>query len=129
MPVPNLDALLVSRIATHLKSHHLAICMFENALAHANDPWLYQSKVHTLICGQDVYHFLTNEDDPNLIQLTVKKARSIEPPLVGVLSESSSPPSFPDGRIKLSDLRRIAERTEQLLVGAYDGEGFLVWHK
>jgi hypothetical protein len=128
-PVPNLDMLLVARISAHLKSAPGAICMFESPLAKAGDKWVRRSKIHSLVYGNDVYHILVSDDTTELVQLTLKKSRAVAPPLFGVLSRWSSESSFTSGEIELADLKKIAKCTEQFLVGAYDGESFLVWKK
>lgn len=131
VPIPNTDSMLISKVRTHLESGHSAFCLFANALARPDDPWLSQSKVRTLVCGIDVYHFLTPDNkNSDFIRLTIKKARSIGPPLLGAFASSSpAASSLESGAVELAELQKVAEQTEKLVVGAYDGEGFLIWSR
>src|SRR6266478_8325844 len=125
LPIPNTDDILAATLRGHLESGDSALCIFENALAQAGDPWLRRSKVHSFVCGTDVYHSLTAKDvDSGLIEPTIKTARSIRPPLIGVLtrSERAGSTDLAQGTIKLVELQNLASRAEKLLIGAYDGE-------
>jgi hypothetical protein len=127
---PNLDSSMVSSIRTYLDSRPSPLCLFENHLAKPDDSWLGRAKLHNLIVGTTVCHYLTSVDslDAALIELTVRKSRSIRPPLIAVLTRlRDETASIETGSVAEGDLKEIAERTEQLIVGAYDGEGYLVW--
>ena len=131
-PIPNTDDILAATLRGHLKSSDSALCIFENALAQAGDPWLRQAQVHSFVCGTDVYHFLTAKDvESDLIESTINTARSIRPPLIGVLtrSERAGSTDSAQGTIKLVELQNLASRAEKLVVGAYDGESFLLWSR
>jgi hypothetical protein len=130
-PLPNLDVVLASTIKKYLNSEADALCLFENALASPGDGWLSRAKVHSVVTKSSVYHILRSEDtDSELIQQTVAKSKSIRPPLLGILAHYPLASSrFKSGTIEPADLQKIAERTEELLVGAYDGEGFLIWSR
>jgi hypothetical protein len=66
--------------------------------------------------------------DAELIELSVRKSRSIRPPLIGILTTlRDEAAAVKTGFMDAAGLRAIAERTQELIVGAYDGEGFVVW--
>lgn len=131
VPKPSLDGVLISIVEAHLKSGSGALCIFENALASPRDSWLKCTEIQTVTSESSVYHFLTPERmDRDLIELTVKKAKSIRPPLIGVLVRFPKPSGFQsEGSLGLAEFRKIAGQTEKLIVGAYDGEGYLIWSK
>ncbi len=127
---PNLDNSIVSSIKTYLNSRPSPLCLFENHLAKPDDSWLARARLHNLIVGTTVCHYLTSADslDVALIQLTVGKSRSIRPPLIAVLTRLfDEATSLETGSVAEGDLKKMAERTQELIVGAYDGEGFVVW--
>jgi hypothetical protein len=130
--VPNMNNALVSHIAAYLKSSDIAFCIFENALFSAGAAWLKQTSVQTVTFGSSVYHFLcAGQTGADLIESTLKRAKSVSPPTVGILSRLPQGcilnPQL--GRIELAELRKIAEQCEKLVVGAYDGESYLIWSK
>jgi hypothetical protein len=131
VPTPSMNGVLISVIEAHLKSGSNALCIFENALASPGDPWLKGTEIQTVTSESSVYHFLTPERlDRDLIELTVKGAKSIRPPLIGVLARFPTPTGFhSEGSLDLAELCMIAGQTEKLIVGAYDGEGYLIWSK
>lgn len=131
VPTPNAFDELISVIENYLKSGDSTFSIFENALASPSDPWLKHTEIHTLTCGPSIYHFLSPEQTSrHLIERTVNGSNSISPPLMGVLARFPKPTGFhSEGSLGLSELSKIAEQTEKLIVGAYDGEGYLIWSK
>jgi hypothetical protein len=128
--IPNLDNSLISIVTDHLKSTPSALCLFENRLAKPADPWLRHSKLHNVTLGTSVCHYLTSNDsfDAELVRLTINKSRSIRPPLLGVLAKLSGGGATSQiGDVVGNDLKAIVGRMEKLVVGAYDGEGFILW--
>ena len=61
----------------------------------------------------------------------IRKAHNVYPGLIGVMT------SLPEGhylalekkKITSEELKLLAERAEKIIVGAYDGEGYLIWSK
>jgi len=128
--IPNLDNFLASLVIAHLRSQQSAICLFENHLARLGDPWLGRTRLHTLAAGKTVCHYLIPEDylDAELVDLTIKKSRSIRPPLVGVLARLNEGVTTAEvGNLNQHRIRTVLERTEMVIVGAYDGESFIIW--
>lgn len=128
-PVPNTDKLLISTIRAHLASTNSPFCIFEHQLAVPEDPWLSHKGLQIATTGRTVLLFLTaGQTDEELIRSTTKRARSAFPPLVGALARSPSEMMLTNGaRVEPDGLQRIAEQTEKLIVGAYDGESYLIW--
>lgn len=127
-PIPNLDHCLISLVTAYLESATAALCLFENQLAQPSDAWLRNSTLHNLNIGATVCHSLTAKDvlDAELISQTVKKSRSIRPPLIGLFTSVSN------GKVHALDeasLKTMVEHTQRIVVGAYDGEGFLLWRR
>ena len=129
-PILNLDSSLALMVTDHLESAPSALCLFENRLAKPYDPWLRHSKLHNLFLGMSVCHYLTSTDssDTELIRLTISKSRSIRPPLLGVLTRlADGAATGQTGGVGGNHIKAIVSHIEKLVVGAYDGEGFIVW--
>jgi hypothetical protein len=131
VPIPNLDVALVARIQAHLTAYDSAFCIFQNGVLRPNDPALRRlPPTHTLICEDTVCHYLNSSDKdlPDLIGKTIKVARSGGPPyLVGCAGKSAPVSSFQGEAIKSETLEEFAQRVDVIFLGAYDGEGFLIW--
>lgn len=131
-PVPNVDDALISIVQTHLRSSGSALCILENQMALPADPWLKRTEIPFVTHGTSVYHMLISErTDRNLVELTVKKAKSIRPPLIcalGYLSEKALL-NIKLGTIGLGELREFAGQTQKIAVGAYDGESYVIWSR
>lgn len=130
---PNLDDFLVPKIQEHLRIDSHSFCVFDDALLSPEDPAMtLHPEVHTFVCADTVCHYLGSADanSPGLIRLTLRFSSCGGPPYflgcAGRLS-SASPPM--EKNILTTDLDRLAECTDTLFLGAYDGEGFLVWSK
>lgn len=139
VPKPNVDFWLVEVIQTYLSAGENRCCIFENALAESADPWLLKAKSKILTLDSEVYHFLSRGDaEPAKIGQTIKEARSTYPPLVGALASTCKQGKNVRGfshesqtiqKISTDELRFLAENNEKIIVGAYDGEGYVIWSK
>ncbi len=104
------------------------LCIFEDQLAEPSYPFVARRNLPTFIHGDEVYLALAggDQEDVSRVRATIHAARSwlfIGAMVSGVpFSELKNP--LTDG-----DLLRLAEHTERLIIGAYDGEGFLIWTK
>lgn len=120
---------LVAFILAYLRGQRKRYAVFE-ALERPGDAPLSSSKAQFFIHEDEIYYFLTpQERDPTKVASTVRAARSY--PFIGVLT--SIPEDEPDIRagyeLTADILERLAMRTEHILIGAYDGEGELIWSK
>lgn len=78
----------------------------------------------------DVYFLLTPPCELPTIERTLRFATSISPPWLACLARSSGPPVHANPTtFTRSELEEASHRTEQILVGAYDGESFLRWRR
>ena len=131
--LPTLDDELVARIQAYLGTEASAFCVFENARLRPNYPAANRLQgLRTVMCGDTVCHFLDASDKnvTDLIQRTVRLLRSAGPPyLLGCAGRLSPETHLEEGAIEGKDLDRLTKSTQQLFVGAYDGEGFLTWHR
>lgn len=133
--VPKLDMSfwLINVIQTFLNIEAKRCCIFEDANAQPNDPYLASIKTRFLIFNEEVYHFLLWKDlDAERILKTIRHAESWL--FIGAMTSIPEESVFSHEAQKItiaSDelIRLLAERTEKIVVGAYDGEGYLIWSK
>ncbi len=128
-PVPKADEGLVRVIQNFLKSSKAHLCIFENSLARPSDPYLKELLSSMLILGEEVYHLLKSEDaDEKTIRNTVSEARSYLE--IGAMTSTTLPDQlFTKKEITANELKTLALNTQNIVVGAYDGEGYLIWSK
>lgn len=107
-----------------------SICLMENMLASPNDPWLKRAKSRLATYGAEVYHILTSSDRrKEKIEDTLREAESL-PVFVGAVGRQRPDQIADDSEhvtISLGQLKSFAKSAYCIFVGAYDGEGYLVW--
>lgn len=131
-PVPNTDSWLISIISDFIKTHSDGICIFENALAQANDPWLLKRKTDILTFRNEVYHFLLSKKSlKQNIQNLIRETKVAYPSLIGIMATLNTETiKLNNGEeIEVDILRQIIQKTEKIIIGAYDGEGYIIWEK
>lgn len=131
-PVPNTDFWLTSIIMNFIKTKNKSMCVFENTLAKPSDPWLMKRKTKILTFNNSVYHFINSENTSEKeIQNTIREASATYPPLIGIMTTvDAKAHKLNDGdKIDLELLKLIVQGTKKIIIGAYDGEGYLIWGK
>jgi hypothetical protein len=129
VPKPNTKSELVTIIQDFLRAKQEHICIFEDAVSAPTDPWLLTSGTRVLIFNNEVYHCLTQDDvaHTNRILSTINRTTTWR--FIGALT------SVPDGKtfafdtrtLTNDDLKAVATKTKIIVIGAYDGEGYLIW--
>ncbi len=130
IPIPNTDFWLVAAVEDFLKAGEGAICCFEDALAKPGDPWLSALDTPVWVFQDEVYHFLVYTDPKGRkIESVIRRAKSIFPPLIGAFTfVTKKIEAVVDARgLGSTELKTLAENAEKIVVGAYDGEGYLIW--
>ena len=133
-PVPNTDPWLASILREFLGAGPERVCVFENESALPSHPWLSLPRwaiLQTLIFENEVYHLLSNRDAENeeRILTTIRIADSWL--FIGAMTSLSQASDLPleAGRLDDEALKMFAQRAERIVVGAYDGESYLIWSK
>lgn len=130
VPKPDMSFWLVNVIQTFLNTGKKRCCIFEDANAQPNDPYLASIKTRFLTFNKEVYHFLSWEDlDAERILQTIRHAESWL--FIGAMTSIPKEKDFflEVGKITSDELRALAERTKKIIIGAYDWEGYLIWSK
>jgi hypothetical protein len=121
---PNADAKLVDSIAAFLGEATDALCIFEHGLARRTDPFLERASFKVAFYGDEVYPFAAAGDDHVRIGDAIRGATTAYPPLVGALTHGDLSTRADLGQTALASIAATAER---IIVGAYDGEGYVIW--
>lgn len=128
-PMANSYEHLIEVIYSSMESPE-SICLMENMLASPNDPWLNRAKSRLATYGSEVYHILTSSDrSKEKIEDTLREAESL-PVFVGAVGPQPRDRIAYDSEhvtISLGQLKSFAKSAYCIFVGAYDGEGYLVW--
>ena len=114
---------LIRLLADHLRSFQDAFVLMEHSLARAGDFWLARSRLG----------YVTHNDT---VILYVKDAATIEEALnaipfrsfVAALTHSASVIRS-GSNVQTTDLKAWTDGCTQIIVGAFDGEGALVWSR
>ena len=123
------EQVLLQFISSYLSESGERYVVFEHALAHPTDPFIQTGTSKFFSYGPEVYHFLSSQD-VNLAQIhdTVRSASSY----LFIASLTSLPVKQdiqPRQEVSLDTLKTLSNNTVHIIVGAYDGEGELIWSK
>ncbi len=128
-PKPNTRSKLADVIASFIDRDEHRACVFEDETASPDYPYLRTIATPIGTYKEDVYHFVVGPSpDLQLIERTIAHATSWLFICAMTVVPKDMLPLRPGMRqIEFNDLRRLAEGTEQIAVGAYDGEGYVLW--
>lgn len=132
VPIPNTNDGLIERIRDYLCGGKGRFCIFEEAYARPSDPAMLTKHVPFLILNEEIYYFLSWKDiDYNKIKQAINAAGNFYPGLIGALTElpEKQELNFENKIISSEQLHILAKRAEKIIIGAYDGEGYLIWNK
>jgi hypothetical protein len=109
-----------------------SVCVMENLIASHGDPWLQRAKSCVVSHGSEIFHVVFNEDHTeDKIDDAISDARRI-PVFIGAVGRLTTETTHSIQRqkaITTSDLQSIAQTAWVIFVGAYDGEGFVIWKR
>lgn len=129
IPIPSTRPHLVQTISGFLSGPG-SVCVLENADASRSEPWLERCEGRLAFFGDEVYHVLEATTDEEAIDVSIRRAQSLWT-FVGALTSLGNRLSLPDDRGELTQeiVDSLAERVEQVFVGAYDLEGYVIWSR
>jgi hypothetical protein len=131
-PIPNTDHLLVEIIQSYLKTNENNICILEDATAKTDDPCIMHiaEDLGILTFGQEVYYILNNEviEDRKKIKETILAANSLWH-FVCIFTSLTDRRNIYNKYITEHELNVLSSRIERIAIGAYDGEGYIIWQK
>ncbi len=129
----NVDSYLTVRTQEFLNAGESRVCLFEDALLSSTAPFLsspLMEGIRVLFYESEVYYLLTKEDvESDIVPKTITKAKSWL--FTAIMTHTLKDDSFSleSKTISLTELEVLAARAEKIIIGAYDGEGYLIWSK
>lgn len=134
VPVPNTNSYLAQIIYDFLNKQNRGICIFEEALAKPTDQGFVRKNKSPFVTFRDEIFYILQSKLNNLkdrIERIILDATEIYPGTIGVLSSISDESQFEFEKqiITLDQIKHFAETADKIILGAYDGESYLIWTK
>jgi hypothetical protein len=128
IPISSMRFNLISQLNSYLNQNSDRLCVLENYMSRPTDKGLETAESHVVFYKDEVYHVLGHQADKQAIETALNEGEWL-PIFVGIMTH------LPDGMhipksgtfITEKELVQLAERTVGIVVGAYDGEGYLIW--
>lgn len=130
-PIPFPTCVFLDYVLNYLSSDRLhSLIVFENRYADPSFVKEYKSRV--IIYNKEIYHIVTGKEmNRYLIKKAMRESMVFFPPhsicILAKLNDIEIKQLENVNKIQLDNLQVLSKRTEQIIVGAYDGEGFLVY--
>jgi hypothetical protein len=120
---------LVTRVAEFLQTPNRA-AIFENVLARPGDPWLTGKETHFVFVGNEVYYPVESSEAQDAVHSAIRNTMSANG-LFCVLCDlpESQPLVTARGILTAGNLDILLMGLQGFIIGAFDGEGWLWWHK
>lgn len=128
-PVPNTDTWLGALILEALRETVEGICVIEEPIAKATDPYFARLEGRKVVHRNEVYYLLSAAAPAGEDGTIIRQASSIAPPDVGTVASGARALANPPSEIAEADLLRVARSASVVFVRAYDGESHLVWRR
>lgn len=129
VPMPNSYSCLAVIIREFLGKDQQHLCIFEDVTSKPGDPKISLEDKRILIFNEEVYYQLGRGDDEGTIAKTIRDANSLWHFLCVMSSVSEREGFVTDRYVASEKLKIFAEGAQKIVVGAYDGEGYLIWTK
>jgi hypothetical protein len=131
VPTPSTLNILPEKVHKYLQAGTNRVWVFEDFNASPSDPAMKKISSRYVALGNEVYYPLDHNSNEEAIREAADQAYSFVS-FVGVgarLSPSDAERLSRVKEIEESDLQRLVSGVDLLTVGAYDGEGFLLWRR
>ncbi|TEB15729.1 hypothetical protein Psfp_01960 [Pelotomaculum sp. FP] len=127
-PIP--IAYLMNSIKLFLKGGESRLCIFEDVTSKPKDPRISSKDDRIYIYGDEIYYALFGEDAENNEKIHDTIWDSDSHWHFVCIMTSLSKKSFylrNNKNLNANELKMLVEGTERVAIGAYDGEGYLIW--
>ena len=119
---------LASYIWEYLKEDENRLCLLENYHASSTDPWLERRKSQVVFLDTKVYHVATKVSGSADEVLNAIREAHGNWIFMGVLAQVQNSKYWLDAStIVIDDLKDVVAHATHVIVGAFDGEGYVVW--
>ncbi len=130
---PEMDFFVAPIVQDFLAQSEQNICILEDIDSSPGDPGLTASGMPPMFtfAEVDVYFYI---DRKRSTIDTISKVFSMVSPMWSTRAFLTSLPkeltlSEANQKMEMKDIEAIAQRTQKIIVGVYDGESYLVWHR
>lgn len=132
LSIPNTNNYLIDILEAFLREGGGRLCIFEDVTSIPSDPGISLKDSRIFIYQNELYYILFSKDAgaKERIDDTIWDSDS-HWHFVCVMTSAPEESGFfkNDKNIIANDLKILAERAEKIAIGAYDGEGYLIWNK
>jgi hypothetical protein len=124
--VPQLNHEISDFIFNKMEFKNNRVCVFEDVLTRPEHPHLEFFHQYGLQYLNECYYFLSRDNDsPEIIAQTISESGAIWHTLF-ILTESDNLKAL-GKEITLESIREFCKNVQLLVLGAYDGEGYVFW--
>jgi hypothetical protein len=118
---------LVTKIQTFLELDKERVVLLQHRLAIPSDPWIKSTGTQINSFKEEVYLSIYAEErkQTEYIRQRIKDAET-EPVFIGIMSTLPKGLTVLPKELDENTLGNLASRTEHLIVGAYDGCGYII---
>lgn len=128
VPVPTTNHILEQLVQTYLAENHRRVCILEDALATPSDSYLNTLDVKIGTLNNEVYYILLSNASRREVRITLKQAVNPHPGLIAMITTMSGYDfQVRRGAFTTQMLNDLSQRADTIIVGAYHGEGYMVW--
>ncbi len=114
-------------ITDFLQVNHLNLAVFENILGRTKDPNLEIDQLRLVIINDHIYYLANYLTPLPSLSDALWSAKEVWHTLI-VLTKELDSQSLPD-TLSQKDLKLICDSTQYIIIGAYDGESYIIWEK
>jgi hypothetical protein len=118
---------LAARVASLMSQMSEPVALFEDAQSRPGDAWLDTIRTSHMTYDDEIYHVVT---DLTIGEETIYETMcnvSLWPFIGFVINEAGSYMRGHHQAASMQTLKSLAQRVTTIVVGAYDGDGFVVW--
>lgn len=134
VPVPSTISYVANFASTSLSDGQGRVYVLEDQVSSPRSPHLENLDFNTLTVNAEVYYMLTGKDSTeDRVEKAIRTAETV-PVFISFLSilSSSWRHSLTRSRrteVELEALAAIASTVTSIIIGAYDGESYLIWQR
>jgi hypothetical protein len=132
IPLTDISIYPAAVVAQFLKEDPYHFCICEDSLAEPTDLWITKSTLRIYTFNKEVYAILLPTDNRrSKILETIRSGRTSQLFIAAMTSMSQNDLILQDSRGMFSQvqLSYFAHHIQALVIGAYDGEGYLIWKR
>jgi hypothetical protein len=133
--IPTVDEEIAEFILDAIRSNNAAYCIFDDVNAKADEETIELSNsipsdlyFHSFFYKQEIYYLINKEEiSQEIIAQGLKVSNAFWHSLC-ILTDATFV-DLTNRSLSIEKLKEASEKTKMIIVGAYDGEGYIFWEK